>query len=81
MDLDRASADPSIELHHIYISAFAGLAFDDFDHIDDMIAAGKAATDSYMAHPQPRLVARRDRETPQSTTIGGAREYLPQFAR
>ena len=81
MDLDRAGADPKIELHHIYISAFAGLAFDDFDHIDEMIAAGKAATDSYMAHPQPRLVARQNRGAPQGRMIAGAHEFLPPFAR
>jgi len=81
MDLDRAVADPSIELHHIYISAFGGLAFNDFDHIDEMIAAGKAATDSYMAHPQPRVIARQDREALQGRMIAGAHEVLPLFAR
>ena len=80
-DLDRASADPAIELHHIHITAFEGLAFDDFQHIDEMVAAGKAATDSYLAHPQPRLVAARRREGFQGTVIAGAREILPHYAR
>ena len=81
IDLQRASADPAIELHHIYIGAFAGLAFNDFDHIDEMIAAGKAATDSYLAHPEPRLIARPERGSAPSPVIAEAREVLPPTAR
>jgi hypothetical protein len=80
-DLKRAAAEPGIELHHIYIGAFAGLAFNDFDHIDEMIAAGKVTTDSYLAHPQPRLIARPERGSAPSPVIAGAREYLPPTAR
>jgi NTE family protein len=74
-DLDRASADPAIELHHVHITAFGGLAFDDFDHIDEMIAAGKAATDAYLASPQPRIVARPAPSAP-GRTVPGARELI-----
>jgi NTE family protein len=79
MDLDRASADPAIELHHIHITAFAGLAFDDFEHIDEMISAGEAATDGYLAHPQPRLVAPRGAKA-AAEAVPGAREYIPVYA-
>jgi NTE family protein len=78
LDLDRAAADPAIELHHIHITAFQGLAFNDFDHIDEMIAAGKAATDSYLAHPEPLLVERRVEGAAPGRMIGGARE-LPSM--
>lgn len=80
-DLQRASADPAIELHHIYIDAFAGLAFNDFEHIDEMIVAGEVTTDSYLAHPQPRLIARPERGSAPSPVIAGVREYLPSAAR
>jgi NTE family protein len=75
IDLDRASADPAIELHHIHITAFEGLPFDDFNHIDEMIAAGEAATDSYLAHPQPRLVGPPEDRIVPGRVIAGAREY------
>jgi NTE family protein len=81
IDLDRASADPAIELHHIHITAFEGLAYDDFDHIDEMITAGEVATDSYLAHPEPRLVAPRREKAAPDGGIAGAREYIPFYAR
>jgi hypothetical protein len=81
VDLDRASADPAIELHHVHITAFEGLAFDDFDHIDEMVAAGEAATDDYLAHPQPRLVARDGEDAGPGKAIAGAREVLRPYAR
>jgi hypothetical protein len=81
VDLDRASANPAIELHHVHITAFEGLAFDDFDHIDEMVAAGEAATDDYLAHPQPRLVARQGENAGPGRTIVGAREILPPYGR
>jgi hypothetical protein len=80
MDLDRASADPTIELHHIYISAFGGLPFNDFDHIDEMVAAGQAATDAYLAHPEPRLVAPRSKAPSPGRMTAGARELPPPYS-
>jgi NTE family protein len=80
-DLDQASGDTGIELHHIHITAFEGLAFNDFRHIDEMIAAGKAVTDSYLADPQPRLVARPERESVQGPAVAGAHEILSPAAR
>jgi len=74
-DLSRAAADPAIELHHIQIGAFYDLPFDDFDHIDEMIAAGKAATDVYLANPQPRFVPRPAPSTP-GRVVPGARELI-----
>ncbi len=76
-DLDRATADPAISLHHIYIAAFEGLPFNDFRHIDEMIAAGQAATDAYLADPQPRMVARPAALLAPEPAIAGARPYVP----
>jgi NTE family protein len=80
-DLDQASGDAGIELHHIRIPAFAGLAFNDFRHIDEMIAAGKAATDSYLADPQPRLVARPQQGLARGPSLAGAREIMSPVTR
>jgi NTE family protein len=77
IDLERATEDPGIELHHIHIAAFEGLAFNDFRHVDEMIAAGKAFTEGYLAHPQPRFVAPRHEALAPGKAIAGAREYLP----
>jgi NTE family protein len=73
-DLDRASGDPTIDLHHIRISAFEGLPFNDFSHVDEMIAAGRAVTDDYLADPQPLRIGRRAGRHAQGRVLGGARE-------
>lgn len=80
-DLRRAVADPAIELHHIQITAFGGLAFNDFTRVDEMIAAGQAATDAYLASPQPRVVAPRGVPPAPGRVVPGAREYIPAGMR
>lgn len=76
-DLERATGDPAIELHHIQITAFGDVAFNDFSQVDAMIAAGRRATDAYLAHPQPRLVAPERGIAPAPTqSVPGAREYI-----
>jgi NTE family protein len=79
--LDQASGDAGVELHHIHITAFKGLAFNDFRHIDEMIAAGKAATDSYLANPQPQRIARPETQSSPGSVIAGEREILSLTAR
>ena len=54
LDLKRADADPNIELHHVQINALADLEFNDFDHIEELFAAGKETMDVYLSAPQPR---------------------------
>jgi NTE family protein len=81
-DLKRASDDPNIQLHFIQISAFNELPFNDFNHIEEMFVAGKAATDAYLASPQPRFVAPVRAAATRAVapqTIGGAREYIPSW--
>ncbi len=55
-DLHVAAADPAVQLHHIHIPAFQDLPFTDFDHIDEMIRAGREAAEAYLAHPHPFAV-------------------------
>jgi NTE family protein len=76
-DPERAAAEPAIELHHIHIGAFHDLPFNDFDHIDAMIAAGKQATDDYLAHPQPSFVQPPTPSGP-AMVVAGAREIAPR---
>ena len=81
-DLKRAEADTNVELHFIHITAFNELPFNDFNHIDEMFVAGKAAADEYLSHPQPRLVAPTRAAATRAAapqTVGGAREYIPSW--
>lgn len=80
-DLRRAAGDPASALHHIHITAFAGLAFNDFVRVDEMIAAGKAATDRYLAAPQPREVTPQAAPAAPGRVVPGAREYVPPGLR
>jgi NTE family protein len=81
-DLRRAEEDPLIELHHIQISAFADLEFNDFDHIEEQFVAGKETTDVYLSNPQPREVYRPEGEAgPAPEEVGGMREYVPPYLR
>jgi NTE family protein len=80
-DLRRAEADPAIALHHIHITDFSDLPFDDFDHIDAMYAAGKAATDRYLAAPTPFVVGPPALEAAPPSAVPGAREYTPTYQR
>jgi NTE family protein len=76
-DLQRADADPGIELHHIHITAFNDLPFNDFSHTDEMFGVGKVTTDEYLAHPEPRTVALwREVSNARLHTVPGAREYI-----
>ena len=54
-DLERASASSAVALHHIHITDFSNISFNDFDHVDAMIEAGRNATERYLRNPQPRL--------------------------
>jgi NTE family protein len=80
-DLDRAAANPSIELHHIHIPAFGNLAFNDFNHVDEMIAAGKASTEGYLGHPQPQFIAARGEAGAPGRVVAGVRELPPSYTQ
>ncbi len=78
-DLDRAAADPNVELHHIHIPAFKDLPFYDFDHVDEMIAAGREAAEAYLANPTP--YSREALEPEEPADIPHARVYVPPWRR
>lgn len=81
-DLQRAEADPEIELHHVEISAFADLEFNDFDHIEEQFKAGKESMDLYLSNPQPRDVFMMESAAPQAEPleeVAGMREFRPAY--
>ncbi len=92
-DLARASADPAVELHHIHITAFHELAFNDFSHTEEMFVVGKQITDAYLANPQPLAAGQPtavSRAAPEAApggaarplhAVSGAHEIVPLRAR
>lgn len=82
-DLKRAAEDPTIELHHVQINAFADLEFNDFDHIEQQFEAGKETMDVYLSAPQPRDLAAPE-ITPSRgplEEVAGMREFVPPFLK
>jgi len=82
-DLKRAKEDPTIELHHVQISAFADLEFNDFDHIEQQFEAGKETMDVYLSAPQPdqvfALAPTQERQPVEE--VSGMREFIPPSMR
>ena len=83
-DLKRAKEDPKIELHHVQISAFADLEFNDFDHIEQQFEAGKETMDAYLSAPQPDQIFALAPTAPERQPVeevGGMREFIPPSMR
>ncbi len=82
-DLKRADADPNIELHHVQINALADLEFNDFDHIEELFAAGKETMDVYLSAPQPRDIFEPEAAAARQPLeeVGGMREFIPPGMR
>jgi hypothetical protein len=80
-DLEAAAEEPTVELHHIHIPTFNGIAFNDFSKTDAMIAEGKRATDAYLEHPQPSFVGPARAADEPLHVVPGAREYTPRAWR
>lgn len=80
LDLQRADADPQIDLHHIQISAFNDLSFNDFSKTEEQFVAGKETANRYLDAPRPRALTRPEVAAATGATVPGAREYvLPQY--
>jgi NTE family protein len=80
LDLKRADADPAVALHHVQITAFRNLEFNDFSKTEEQFKAGKETMEAYLANPNPRALAPQGAEGAEPVQVGGAREYvLPQF--
>ncbi len=82
-DLEKASQAPGIVLHYIPIRAYADLPGDDFDHMAEMIAAGRKAVEEYLSHPQPADLAslRAARAIAPAPPPPGARVWVPRQRR
>ena len=80
-DFKRAEEDPTVELHHIHITALGSLPFDDFSHIDEMFVLGKQAADEYLASPAPKMVAAPRAAMAAPRTVRGAQQYIPPYRR
>jgi NTE family protein len=79
-DLDYATEDPAIDLHHIQISAFQDISFRDFSKTRAMIEAGYEAAKKYLAAPRPRIVAPAPTaEARAGATAPGARQFIPPY--
>ncbi len=82
-DLKRASEDPNLELHPVQINALADLAFNDFDHIEELFEAGKETMDVYLANPTPREAFAPEAAPARQPLeeVGGMREFIPPQMR
>lgn len=82
-DLKRASENPKIDLHYVQIRALADLEFNDFDHIEELFAAGKEAMDVYLSSPQPRDLFAPEMAAASAPLeeVGGMREFIPPQLR
>ena len=79
LDLQRADANPAIDLHHIHITTLSDLSFNDFTKTDEQFIAGKQAAEAYLDSPTPRGLARSAEVVREGISVPGAREYvLPQ---
>jgi NTE family protein len=79
-DLERASADDTVDLHHIHLNAYRNISFRDFSKTDEMVATGYQMTQEYLAAPSPRIVAPMPSTAPAlGATVPGAREYYPPY--
>ncbi|MBX3054054.1 MAG: patatin-like phospholipase family protein [Caldilineaceae bacterium] len=87
-DLDQASANPDIALHHIHITEMGDIPFTDFNRVDAMLEAGRNAAERYLRNPQPRqpLSDPSDRSlsapdgSPESPPhLPGAQPFIPTY--
>jgi NTE family protein len=87
-DLEQASGDPAIVLHHIHITDFGDIPLFNFSHTAAMIEAGRNATERYLRNPQPRQpitgpADRSLRPTPKGIEtlphLQGAQPFTPTY--
>ena len=87
-DLEMASANPDVKLHHIHITEMGDIPFSDFSQVDAMIEAGRNAAERYLRNPQPRqpITGPSDRSllAPMENTrsmphLPGAQPFTPTY--
>jgi NTE family protein len=77
VDLDRATKDTTVDLHHIQVSFPEKVGFRDFSKSAAMAARGQELTEAYLRAPRPRSVAPAGTERRYGANVGAAREYIP----
>jgi len=77
VDVERATKDTNVDLHHIQVLFPEKVGFRDFSKTAAMVERGKATADAYLLKPRPRAVAAAGTPTIYGETIGVVREYIP----
>jgi NTE family protein len=77
VDMARAEADPSVNLHHIHVEAFRELSFRDFSKTQEMVRYGRQKAAEYLAAPAPRGLEPASARQP--LFVGGAHEIFPPY--
>jgi NTE family protein len=89
-DMERASANPDVQLHHIHITEMGDTPFTDFSQVDAMIEVGRNTAERYLRNPQPRQreagPSNRSLLTPKNVSpsqpqVRGAQPFTPTYRR
>ncbi len=82
-DLDRATHEAGVVLHHIHIPDFAGISFSDFSQVDAMVEAGRKRAEAYLANPQPLTAGRVFLEMgpPPTRGLSPLPVFIPPYRR
>jgi NTE family protein len=81
VDMARAEADPTVNLHHIHLESFRDLSFRDFSKTREMVQFGMERAEAYLANPAPRDLPPMDAPAPEGEKVGEAREILLPYQR
>lgn len=81
VDLARATADATVDLHAIQVHYPDKLSFRDFSKTQAMVKLGQEQAEAYLRAPRPRAVAPAGVERKYGEKVGGAVEYIPPQER
>lgn len=81
VDLERATNNTAVDLHHIHVTFTEKVSFRDFSKAAAMAQRGQELAEAYLAAPRPRAIAPAGIETKYGDTVGAAREYIPPHLR
>jgi len=81
VDLDRATQDTNVDLHHIQVSFPEKVGFRDFSKAVAMVNRGNELTEAYLLAPRPRTLAPANVDVSFGEKVGAAREYIPPHQR
>ncbi len=81
IDLDRATRETAVDLHHIQVRFSEPVSFRDFSKTGAMVQEGYDAARAYLAAPRPRSLAPATTASSYGEQVGAAREYIPPHLR